>query len=81
MSSNETFKAELKKQLKTFKKSYDLCGVEFVYIDPECGKVTQSIKTSSPSSWKEYEEEILEIIETYEIVSYTFFPPKTTKGK
>ena len=81
MSNNETFKAELKKHLKTFKKSYDLCGVEFVYIDPEYGKTTRRIQASSPYAWEEYGEEILKIIETCEIVSYTFLPVKTMKGK
>ena len=73
---NESFKAEFTEKLRTFKKSNNLYGVEIVYMDPDDGKTTWSIKTRGKWSWEDYEKEIFEIIESRVIVSYSFPDPE-----
>ena len=76
MSVNESFKAELKERLKTFKKSNNLYGVEYVFIDPNFGKTTHTLKTRGRYSWEDFEKEIFQTIETCEILSYSFLNPE-----
>ena len=76
MSKNEEFKAELKEKLKAFKRTNNLCGVEYVYNDPDLGRASHSIQTRGYYSWVDTAKEIFQTIETCEIISYAFLDPE-----
>ena len=76
-SVNESFKAEFTEKWKNvFRKSNNLYGVTFTYEDPDFGRTIRSIQTRGYFSWEDFAKEIFEIIETCEIISYSFPIPE-----